>query len=613
MCGIVGAFPLNKVDLEIDPKLRRQLTLFLHNEILFETIARGKDSTGVSISYGLPDEDLEEDVEKFWMVLKQPVDTIEFFLNDGESNKYHGQDDEANIESMMDVASLIQRPMNHIIGHTRAKTVGSEFNPLNNHPIIVNDIIGIHNGGCKNYKTIYEKHKEMTPMGEVDSEAIIQLIAENAAGRALDESDIKFVTERIVGPRAVIAYNRNHPEKVIYFHDKDRPLELAYIEELGLAIICSERKFFNRAMHVYSRSRLTLKRDLPALTVQWRHVPIDKGGVIDVADAFEGDWEADDLFPLIECADVLDEYDTDSHTHTNYGKHSYVNNQARVNNQNTAPTTPIKKKVPTADVTDVTKYGYDKDNTTHQQGPVEIQSITASAIIDDDSDEDLNISDVYADDDLLKKGIEYVMSAEGRADDSLLLNRHEKDYKSLLAKSLKEEDAAEIVQQLYPDIFGEGYCRGFKAGVEEESGLQEEDTLMELSDRVQELERESITLERKLKEERQKQRKAAAFIANMKAWILGAIITKDLARVEGGGESGYPAELVFDDDIEQFLGTAKGFHKANPEMVRDLFTDRDLNTISDGMVGLSNKVKTEAASDSPNQFAAALAKSLREA
>jgi len=613
MCGIVGAFPLNKVDLEIDPKLRRQLTLFLHNEILFETIARGKDSTGVSISYGLPDDDPEASVEKFWMVLKQPVDTIEFFLNDGESSKYHGQDEEANIESMMDVASLIQRPMNHIIGHTRAKTVGSEFNPLNNHPIIVNDIIGIHNGGCKNYKKIYEKHKEMTPMGEVDSEAIIQLIAENAAGRALDESDIKFVTERIVGPRAVIAYNRDHPEKVIYFHDKDRPLELAYIEELGLAIICSERKFFNRAMHVYSRSRLTLKRDLPALSVQWRNVPIDKGGVIDVTDAFEGEWEANDLFPLVDCADVLPEYEENPpYVYTQRGSNTNTSgyNNHVTQNANSSLTTPTKKKVPTAEVTDVTKYGYDKD-TVVQQGPGEIQSITASVVMDDDEDEDdLNIIDAYEDEDLLKKGIEYVMSAEGRADESLLLNRHEKDYKSLLAKPLKEEDAAEIVQQLYPDIFGEGYCRGFKAGVEEESGLQEEDTVIELSDRVQELERENITVSRKLEEERQRQRKAAAFIANMKAFILGAILTNDLARVEGEGAN---ASLVFDDDLEQFLGTAKGFHKANPEMVRELFTERDLATISDGMVGLSNKVKAEATHEYPNDFAAALAKGLREA
>jgi hypothetical protein len=608
MCGIVGAFPLNKVDLEIDDKLRRQLILYLHNEVLFETIARGKDSTGMAISYGLPEEP-ETSVENFWMVLKQPVDTVEFFLNDGESSKYHGQTEEANTERLMDVASLIQRPLNHIIGHTRAKTVGSEFNPLNNHPIIVNDIIGIHNGGCKNYKKIYEKHNKMTPMGEVDSEAIIQLIAEHAEGRALDESDIKYVTERIVGPRAVIAYNRDHPEKIIYFHDKDRPLELAYIEELGLAIICSDRKFFNTAMHVYARARLTVKRDLPALSVQWRHVPTDKGGVIDVTDAYEGDWEADDLFPLVECADVLDEYDTDVHV-SQFKKRGSHNSNVAGNKQ---VSTPNKKKdVPRAEVTDVTKYGYAKDTVQSQQGAAEIQSVTASVVMDDegeDEDDGLNVQDMYEDDDLLKKGIEYVMSVEGREDESLLLNRHEKDYKSLLAKPLKEEDAAEIVQQLYPDIFGEGFVRGFKVGAEEQAGLQEEDALTALSDKLVEVENDNSYLTKKLEDERDKQRKAAAFIANMKAFIMGAIITNGIARVEGEGSD---LSLVFDDDLEQFLGTAKGFHKANPEMVMDLFGPRDLHTLANGMTGIAKEVRARAEiGSSDNSFKEALAKSLK--
>ena len=604
MCGIVGVFPLNKVDLQIDPKLRRQLALFIHNEILYETIARGKDSTGVAISYGLPDNP-EVSVDNFWVVLKQPVDTVEFFLNDGDDSTYKGQDEAANIESIMNVASLIQRPMHHIIGHTRAKTVGSEFNPLNNHPIIVNDIIGIHNGGCKNYKKIYEKHQEMTPMGEVDSEAIIQLIAEHAPGRPLDESDIQYVTERIVGPRAVIAYNSDHPEKVIYFHDEDRPLELAYIEELGLAIICSERKFFNQAMHVYSRARLTLKRNLPALTVQWRTVPAGKGGVIDVTDSFEGDWEVDDLFPLVECANVLEDYDTEKRHISN--KHIYGNNNNNNNNSyaNSRGTDSAAKHVPIAEVTDVSTYGYAKDTES-------VTTVPISEFMDEgDGEEYLNILDTYEDDDLFKKGVEYVMSSEGRADESLLLNRHENDYKSLLAKQIEEDDAAEIVQQLYPDIFGEGYCRGFKDGVEEEGGLQEEDTVVAMTERVQQLTKENESIQNTLNKERDNQRKAAAFIANMKAFLLGAILVKNLAHVEGEGES---SELVFDDDLEQFLGTANGFNKVNPEMVRDLFNRRDLSNISNGLVGMLKTVNQNDSvngSESPNEIKRKLLNNLK--
>lgn len=146
MCGIVGAFPLNKPGLAMDAQTRRLVLLYLHNEVLFETVARGKDATGMALSFGPK----EEGGKPYWAVLKQPVRTADFFTNDGTSTRYKGQDEEANVERYMDVACLLGRPLNHVLGHTRAKTKGSEFNPLNNHPIIVGDIIGIHNGGVKN-------------------------------------------------------------------------------------------------------------------------------------------------------------------------------------------------------------------------------------------------------------------------------------------------------------------------------------------------------------------------------------------------------------------------------------------------------------------------------
>lgn len=623
MCGIVGAFPLNKTDLDIDPKLRRQLALFIHNEILFETVARGKDATGVSAAFGPPLVPNENAAEAFWVALKQPVDTADFFLNDGTSSRYNGQDEQANLERFMDASSLIQRPLRHIIGHTRAKTVGTEFNPLNNHPILVGKIIGIHNGGVKNYRKIYEKHKKMTPQGEVDSEVIMQLLAENANDRELDEQDIEYVTERIIGPRAVIAYNRDFPDKVVYFHDKDRPLELAFIEELGLAVICSERRFFNRAMHVYHRASLTLKRNLPQLTVKWRTVPDGWGGVIDVTEAFEGDWDVDKLFPLVKCADVLDEYDPNPTVHkTTTYTHNPGLNSTPHNNYNAG--VAAKKKttstdIPAAELTDITKYGYgsDEDDTPDVQTASAVKSIVASAVMDDasdegdvepDTEEDLsNINDVYDTADLVKKGIEYVFSSEGRSDESLIINRHDKAFSKYLSKPLCEEDAGEIVSQIYPEAFGEGYAVGFKEGVDEQIGLQGDDAAMEITDKIEELEEEAKVLREELATYKSNNRKSAAYIANMKAFIMAAILTKDLARVEGGGAK---QSLVFDDDLEQFLGTAPGFTKTNTEMVRGIFNGRDLQTISTSMVRLSKQVSKESNNNSTAEVRA-LAKSVK--
>jgi len=600
MCGIVGVFALNKTDLEIDSNLRRRVALFLHNEILFETIARGKDATGISVSLGQPFNKTEK-VPPYWHVIKQPVDTEDFFLNDGTSARYDGQDENANIERCMDVATMLQRPLQHIIGHTRARTVGSEFNPNNNHPIIVGKIIGIHNGGVKNYKKIYEMHKEMTPQGEVDSEIIMQLLAKNANDRALDAQDIKYVSERIVGPRAVIAYNSSYPEKVIYFHDKERPLELAYIPELGLAIICSERRFFNTAMHVYRRTALTIKRNLPDLTVEWRTVPAGKGGVIDISDEFAGDCEADTLFPLIDCSTVKTAYATYTPIKVNHAHKphvaTYVNTQKEKAKTNTA-----NKNVPSAKIVDVSSLGYGADkDVTEDNSEEQVTSIVAEAIFGDQGEsdeEDINVIDMYSHDDLVKKGIEYVLSSAGQKDNNLLVNKHSGSFKKMLCKPMSEADATEVVNQIYPEALGDGVALGYKWGSEDQRSLQSDSAAVAMSDKLEEMEQELLQLQKEVDLGKENAKKSSGYIANMKAFLMAAIITNDLGRVEGSGAT---LELVFDDDLEQFLGTARGFTKADPELVRGIFSGRDLQSISESMVLLAKEVAKETKSKSTSK------------
>ena len=71
MCGLVGAFRLNKTDLEIEQKLQRAAMLFLHNEVLYRTVKRGKHATGVSISLGkATDPKVEGGDIPFWAILK---------------------------------------------------------------------------------------------------------------------------------------------------------------------------------------------------------------------------------------------------------------------------------------------------------------------------------------------------------------------------------------------------------------------------------------------------------------------------------------------------------------------------------------------------------------
>ncbi len=64
-----------------------------------------------------------------------------------------------------------------VIGHTRSQTKGSPIFNINNHPIIINNIIGVHNGVISNDDPLFDKYKQrIERKGQVDSEIIFQLI-----------------------------------------------------------------------------------------------------------------------------------------------------------------------------------------------------------------------------------------------------------------------------------------------------------------------------------------------------------------------------------------------------------------------------------------------------
>jgi glucosamine 6-phosphate synthetase-like amidotransferase/phosphosugar isomerase protein len=62
------------------------------------------------------------------------------------------------------------------LGHTRWASQGSPSNPLNNHPIDADGVVGIHNGVLSNDDDIFGLLGPNLRRGEVDSEAIFALL-----------------------------------------------------------------------------------------------------------------------------------------------------------------------------------------------------------------------------------------------------------------------------------------------------------------------------------------------------------------------------------------------------------------------------------------------------
>ncbi|MDX1314403.1 MAG: hypothetical protein R3356_02775, partial [Eudoraea sp.] len=59
-----------------------------------------------------------------------------------------------------------------IIGHCRWPTQGSPSNNLNNHPLVIDNIIGVHNGVITNDYNLFKEFRTLKRLAEVDTEII---------------------------------------------------------------------------------------------------------------------------------------------------------------------------------------------------------------------------------------------------------------------------------------------------------------------------------------------------------------------------------------------------------------------------------------------------------
>ena len=167
-----------------------------------------------------------------------------------------------------------------------------------------------------------------------------------------------------------------------------------------------------------------------------------------------------------------------------------------------------------------------------------------------------------------------------------LLERFRGEYKSFVnITKLDEKDSEEVINAIYPESFSEGFVYGFRTGAEEEAQSRESD-----EDQIQKLEDQLDVYKDALVKQQKNAARASAYIANMKAFLMAAIITNRLGHVETVKGK---ATLIFDEDLGDFLRNAKGFNKANPDMVRDLFNEKDMAIISGGMTKFAHQLSDE--------------------
>lgn len=144
MCGLVGVllFPRERTAEEWRTILEITTSNLLANE------ERGKDAAGLAV--------IQRDGR--YRLFKQPVTASTLVQMPG----YH------------DVLGSVGPETVCLLGHTRSPTKGSRWQNVNNHPLVGDHVIGVHNGHIRNDDALFTALK-LPRRGEVDSEIIFRL------------------------------------------------------------------------------------------------------------------------------------------------------------------------------------------------------------------------------------------------------------------------------------------------------------------------------------------------------------------------------------------------------------------------------------------------------
>lgn len=225
MCGIAGFFKLGDTTKEQDKDIFEIATALFD-----ETKSRGRDASGFS-----------------------------YFKDNGELVTTKGP-----IHS----GEMIKNPLwtkigNHVphsmIMHCRAMTKGSEYDNMNNHPLVIDKRISVvHNGGIWNDDNLREQFS-LPSKGQVDSEVIPMMINKYlndisgfpAPASVNNARAINLTSQSIMGSYACAMINRDVPNMLYLFNHKN-PVTLAYVETLNTIFFSSTKSIMTDAFSTVS-------------------------------------------------------------------------------------------------------------------------------------------------------------------------------------------------------------------------------------------------------------------------------------------------------------------------------------------------------------------------
>lgn len=133
-----------------------------------------------------------------------------------------------------------------LMGHSRWKTVGTEYNNNNNQPIVSGPIIGEHNGTISNHKELF-KTFQFKRFAEVDSEILFRMAEASLQDGVIQTSTFSNYVSHCQGSLSCVYVSKTDPESVYLYHG-DKPLFLYYHPGMQVLIYSSARQYIEEAL-----------------------------------------------------------------------------------------------------------------------------------------------------------------------------------------------------------------------------------------------------------------------------------------------------------------------------------------------------------------------------
>lgn len=241
MCAIFG------LGLMKGSKFRSKKKLADIIRVLFsESSERGNDASGLACIF-----------ENKFKIVKRNV-RAPVFIKSEEYNNFEKENLTDNSEMPLAV-----------LGHCRLQTQGTHRSNGNNHPIIYNDVVGVHNGCIGNDgKLFYEYKQNIARKAEVDSEIIFALIHHFSTTGTHIHKAIQKASGKISGSMACAMSHAKYPD-IVWLFRNNMPCDIRLYDKVGLVVWSSSDQYIRTATEKY-RSEigagqvLTLNRDCGA-------------------------------------------------------------------------------------------------------------------------------------------------------------------------------------------------------------------------------------------------------------------------------------------------------------------------------------------------------------